>query len=104
MRHSTFFYHHRFSDPRKRGVTFAIEPVFKDIEEKQFSHLLVGYSICSIKDQFSKKFGREQALKKEPVNLTIRELPDYIAEVLTIQQNKWKFNYQDFAWIVLKFI
>jgi len=79
LRFKPFFIHKLFQQPgetkrrARRGMTVYVQP------GDTWREIKVQHAFCSIKDSFCKKFGREQALKRDPVILNTRELPDYLA-------------------------
>ncbi len=111
MRHSTLFYHHqnfKFALHKSRAYTFAIEPIFKNGDTNQLSHLLVGVARCSKKDTFNKKVGRKVALAKDPCLISLKELPQFIAnyinEDLPVDYQIKDVTSQKFCWLIRKFL
>ena len=103
MRKSTLFFHPKVFSKKVQRLTFAISPVFE--VDGTLTTLLVSYSACSVKDQFCKATGREVALNRTPVEVSLSNLHKHIHSIIK-QYNDWVEPPPpaNFAFLTLSFI
>lgn len=102
MRNTTLFFHPELNGPKKSRCTFAISP--ERDKEGTLIALHTGVALCSNDDQFVKREGRTIALSNPPQSLSLRQLPQYVADVMNKHQKHTYYTWQDFAWLSLLFI